>query len=175
MWPNVIQTHGFTLLDILGDSNTLIVISDVNFYVNNVTVAPHRTAPQSGRTIRIEFRSFEDFSEQNFSADLFAAESVEDLMVSFMEPYVKSLGAPVTESVKKDLRVIAADLIDAVGENVDWLSIDTIERINAFHQRCQERIFTNTLRAYRITNRLTYDQALRVLQEHYVIEPVMES
>jgi hypothetical protein len=144
------------------------------YYITDVTLGSHPTAPVC-KVLTVKMRADDDIqinTEFMMRADLYGYESVKDFKwVPSQSP------APLANRAKEMLDEVAADLVRRVGENnvLSWQLPDLPARIEEFESSWKRKAFGNALRAYGVTKRLTFDQALRVLEEHYIVEPVMES
>jgi len=103
----------------------------------------------------------------------------EDVMIGLMMPS-KSRG-PAEKDVEPVIRGFIQDLLSAFGEDGgegrsfapagdDWKS-----RTDGFMKRMSERVFRDCLADHKVADRLSYEQALLVLQEFYVVDPIMTS
>ena len=140
------------------------------FYVADVSLEPHPTAPQAAKVLTVRLLAYKDHSEVRATCDLYGHESIEDFK------WRCGAGEPPSEC-NPLLNQVAADFIQKVGENnvISWQLPNLTENVADFEASWKKQAFGNALRAYGVTKRLTFEQALRVLEEHYVVEPVMES
>ncbi len=140
------------------------------FYVADVSLEPHPTAPQAAKVLTVRLLAYKDHSEVRATCDLYGFESIADFK------WGCGGGDPPNET-KPLLNQVVADFVQKVGENnvISWQLPDLAERVTDFEAGWKKQAFGNALRAYGVTKRLTFEQALRVLEEHYVVEPVMES
>jgi hypothetical protein len=140
------------------------------YHLSEVSLTEHPTAKVAGKVLRVKFRSFEDHEEVEVHADLFGFEHAGDII---FRNTVKGFDINTLNNLK--------DVIDSVisivgnGTKLDWTVVDLDQRISTFHNQWKERAFRNALKIFNVTDRLTLEQACRVLMEHYLVEPVMES
>ena len=136
-------------------------------YVADVSLGPHPTAPGVIRVLTVKLLT-QDKNEIQTVCDLYGHESAKDFKWS------PELQLPES---RLHLAEIAADFVAKVGTNgvVDFQLPDFDKRVEEFEVSWKKTAFTNALRNYGVTNRLTFEQALRVLEEHYIVEPIMES
>jgi len=139
-----------------------------DMYIADVSLEAHLTAPQSAKVLKVTLRDSDDFHETTFSCDLFGYETVEQFQ---WQP------APRSTSRKAVLIQIAMDLVERTGKDgaLNWATnVDLAQQIEEFQLSWKRKAFGSALRAYGVTKRLTFEQALHVLEEHYVVEPIME-
>lgn len=83
------------------------------------------------------------------------------------------------KQVEPNLRDLIEDLLIGLGEDGKFVPIFSHEnllssvRSDKFIKHVHERFFLDSLKNHDINNRLSYEQALLVLQEFYIVEPIM--
>ncbi len=128
---------------------------------------------QSVRCLEIKLMAYDDRSETFVRAMLFGHEDI--TQVKFYPPLDSF---PSTSEMVLE---VAKDLIHRMGVEgrLNWLdnpnSQDVDKRLQLFEEHWKMKTFGNALRAYGVKERLTLEQARCVLEEHYVIEPIMEA
>ena len=137
------------------------------YHVADVSLDRHPTAKSVAKVLKVKVLS-SDNTETNFTADLFGDEGPSQFKWS---------PAPSNTLGGKLLEEVATSLVERIGQNgaLDWSVKDLDKHIAEFELLWKKKAFSAALRAYGITNRLTLEQATLVLQEHYVVEPIMES
>jgi hypothetical protein len=150
------------------NSDSCCVLSIVRtYYVADVVLECHPTAKSAAKVLKVKVLS-SDNTENNFTADLFGYETPSQFR-----------WVPLPSNFTKDkmLDGVAASFIEYAGNNgaLDWHVEDLDKRISDFELLWKKKAFASALRAYGITSRLSLEQATLVLQEHYIVEPIMES
>ena len=142
-----------------------------NKYVSDVSLEAHPTAPDSAKVLKVTILDPDGISTL-FTCDLFGGERVSDFK---WNPNTIKLLTPGKTCLLK----VAMDLVEKVGKNgaftwAETASDELTKQIEEFHLNWRRKAFHEALRAYGVTKRLTFDQAIRVLEEYYVVEPIME-
>jgi hypothetical protein len=135
-------------------------------YVSDVKLEPHPTAGATAKVLKVKL-SNSDGTTVECTQDLYGHETLDQFHWSSKTP----------PSEKKLLDEVAKSLLDRIGKNgvLDWSIADLQHHIDEFELLWKRKAFSSALRAYGVINRLTLEQATLVLQEHYVVEPIMES
>lgn len=138
------------------------------YLVADATLETHPTAKSVAKVLKVKLLCENDNTELSFTSDLYGYEKPDQFMWS--PPPANNVGGKV-------LGEIAADLVERIGKDgvLDWQVSDLPARIADFELSWKKKAFSNALRAYGVMNRLTFEQALLVLREHYIVEPIMES
>ncbi len=136
------------------------------YHVADVSLERHPTAKSVAKVLKVKVMS-SDNTETNFTVDLYGYEKPDQFQWS-----PKPQG-----NRQRILDEVAHSLVESVGKDgaLDWHIQDLDKHIAEFELLWKRKAFSAALRAYGITNRLTLEQATLVLQEHYVVEPIMES
>jgi hypothetical protein len=142
------------------------------FYVADVLLQPHPTAPQAAKVLKVALLAYEDNSNVMMTCDLYGFESPRDFK---WEP--ASQARSVNKEIAPILNVVSTDLVEKIGTNgvIDWQIADLAKRVEEFETSWRLKAFGHALKAYGVVNRLTLEQARLVLEEHYIVSPVMES
>ena len=138
------------------------------FYVADVSISPHPSPV--ARVLHVRLLAFEDRSEMEVHCDLYEGHEMS-------HDFRWNPRDHLPNEVRSFLKQVAADFREKVSENktISWDAPGIDARIEEFESTWKKTAFHNALRAYDVTNRLTFEQALRVLEEHYIVAPVMES
>ena len=139
------------------------------YHLSHVVLRPHPTAKTAAKVLRIKFRSFEDQNEIEIYAELYGGETIKEIRFNNLQ----NVNPKTVGSTAED---VAQSLISTVGDctQIDFSVEDFNERVEKFEEHWKERAFRNALQGFKVTERLTLEQAIRVLTEHYVVEPIME-
>lgn len=149
------------------------------YYIADVSLEPNLTSPIRGpvakkaaKVLKVKLMAYSDRSELSFQTDLYGHETV----------FIWQPDGNALPEVKEHLKEIEKDLVEQViGHDQlrrGWgiLKDEELDKlVEEFEIRWKRRAFGHALKAYDITKRLTLEQAKCVLEEHYVVEPIMES
>jgi len=110
--------------------------------------------------------------EYAFTEELRGMES-EQSILSGLQPR-NDIKTEKQEQISKIIRSMLDILGDGYKIMVDpkWPSEDGLAK---FHEKWTKIALEESLRNYRIPHKLSYEAALIVLQEHYIVQPMMES
>ena len=110
--------------------------------------------------------------KSRYRVELHGGETAEQIYAFFkpMPPMV----------IKDTLQDLIKDLLTTLspeGKEFKFPEITSLDvaKIQAFEVARKIRAFKSALTAYGVDKKLLYEQALMVLQEHYIVEPIMES
>ncbi len=139
--------------------------------LSEVSLVLHPTAPPA-RILCVEMLDKQNHKTQ-YRVELHGGETAAQIY-AFFKPM-----PPM--AIKEPLQDVIRDLLTAICPNgeeefkfPELLTLDE-EKIQAFEVERKTRAFKSALNVYEVEKKLTFEQALRVLQEHYIIEPIMES
>jgi len=77
--------------------------------------------------------------------------------------------------VEDAVRGFANDVVASFGERGAFVPPSGNDKLDAFMKRLSERVFRDCLTEHRVSDKMSYEQALLVLQEFYVVDPIMSS
>ncbi len=138
--------------------------------LTEVSLDVHPTAP-SMRVLSVEMMDKQNH-KSIYRVELHGGETAAQIY-SFFKPM-----PPM--AIKDTLQGLIWDLLTTLspqGTEFKFPEVDTLDeaKIREFEVARKIRAFKSALAAYGVDKKLSYEQALMVLQEHYVVEPIMES
>jgi len=147
------------------------------YYIADVSLEPHPprgpVAKTAAKVLKVKLMAYRDRSEISFQTDLYGHETV------FVWQPDATNALP---EVRKHLQEVEKDLVEKVIGHDElhrgWgiVKDDELAKLIAeFELRWKRCAFGHALKAYGVTNRLTFEQAKCVLEEHFIVEPIHES
>jgi len=137
-----------------------------------ITDAGIQERPSSAWTVWVSIKS-PGQGPMKLEAVLGGGEAGADIMESLLRTGPKGgYGKPVEDAVKG----FVEDLMAAFGESGTFFPpSEGPEKLDAFMKRLSERVFRDCLAEHKVAEKLSYEQALLILQEIYVVNPIMSS
>ncbi len=139
-----------------------------NFYISEVSLTPHILTPQISKMLKVNLIDYDDMSEVEVMSQISVLETIPEHLTWL------GYGATIRE-IKKLLNEVELEFIASFCGilGLDLLVLD--EKIKAFEDRWKKRCFSNLLSMHGVSKRLTYEQALEVIEMVFLLEPVMNS
>jgi len=144
-----------------------------NFQLSSISIKTHPTAPVAGKVLNLGFKLSDSNNESEYTiyADLFGFETEKDIVFHAVQSVheLQILSQMLKRGIIESLLSIVGN-----GKKLDWSIENLDQRIAKFENHWRKEVFMNALTNFDIKNKLSFEQAGRILFEYYVISPVMD-